>query len=188
MASWAWDYEHKTENKGQLTSSHTAILFTCTFKQFLLFIILQPRHWGNLFQLPNSVHPINYFFFLSFFLSDNKHKSKFCINETLFLCSLTNQSTASFFQDHSMSLGRLIGIGPGDRGRLYFPNSIHFEEHGGVSRRVAQNSDVSGGEHGVDLCRGICIPLLLCALAKSSRSKSKWEPEVIMFINLVAKG
>ncbi|KAF3451437.1 hypothetical protein FNV43_RR07532 [Rhamnella rubrinervis] len=89
--------------------------------------------------------------------------------------NLDTESTTSFFQDHSVSLGRLIGIRPGDRGRrLYFPNSIRFEEvHGGISSGVAHNSDVSGGEHGVDLCRRICIPLLLCALVKNSRSKSK---------------
>ncbi|PON61363.1 hypothetical protein TorRG33x02_281870 [Trema orientale] len=85
--------------------------------------------------------------------------------------NLDTESTASFFQDHSVSLGRLIGIRPGDRGRLYFPNPIRFEEHGRVSRRGPQ-PDVSKG-HEVDLCGGICIPLLVCALVKINKSKSK---------------
>ncbi|GMN50741.1 hypothetical protein TIFTF001_019898 [Ficus carica] len=85
--------------------------------------------------------------------------------------ALDTESTASFFQDNSMSLGRLIGIRPGERGRLYLPNSIHFEEHGRISRTGSQ-SDASRG-HGVYKCRGICIPLLVCALMKTNRSKSK---------------
>ncbi|KAJ0016617.1 hypothetical protein Pint_10520 [Pistacia integerrima] len=43
--------------------------------------------------------------------------------------NLDTESTASFFQDHSVSLGKLIGLKAGDRRRsLYFPNAFHFEE------------------------------------------------------------
>ncbi|KAM5588146.1 hypothetical protein ABKV19_006545 [Rosa sericea] len=85
----------------------------------------------------------------------------------------TEQSTASFFQDHSMSLGRLIGIRTNDRGRLYYPNPTRFEEHDRVSLRASsRNSDVSR-RHQVDMSRRICLPLLLGALVKMSRSKNK---------------
>ncbi|XP_068322047.1 uncharacterized protein [Pyrus communis] len=91
--------------------------------------------------------------------------------------NLDTESSASFFQDHSMSLGRLIGIRTGDRGRLYFPNSIRFEEHDRISIKGSQ-SEVSKRRR-VDMSRRICIPLLLGALVKISRSKSK--PKKAMF-------
>ncbi|XP_059438734.1 uncharacterized protein LOC132171440 isoform X2 [Corylus avellana] len=84
--------------------------------------------------------------------------------------NLDTESTASFFQDHSVSLGRLIGIRPGERSGFYLQNSINFEEHNMMPARDA-NTDVS--RHRVDMSRGICIPLLLGALVKMSRSKSK---------------
>lgn len=70
-----------------------------------------------------------------------------------------------------MSLGRLIGFRTGDRGRLYYPNSIRFEEHDRNSIK-GSHSDVST-RHQVDTSRRICIPLMLGALVKISRSKSK---------------
>ncbi|XP_057948585.1 uncharacterized protein LOC131144161 isoform X2 [Malania oleifera] len=82
--------------------------------------------------------------------------------------NLDTESTASFFQDHSVSLGRLIGIRPVDGGSKYFPSSI--EEHKRISVTDA-HSDVSGG-HSVDVSQGICIPLLLGILVKMTRSKS----------------
>ncbi|KAH7568873.1 hypothetical protein JRO89_XS06G0065500 [Xanthoceras sorbifolium] len=78
-----------------------------------------------------------------------------------------NQSTASFFQDNSVSLGRLIGFKPSNGGSLYFPKAIHFEEHERIAVR-GKCSDVNKG-HIVDLSHGICIPLLM----KMSRSRSK---------------
>jgi hypothetical protein len=81
-----------------------------------------------------------------------------------------HQSTASFFQDHSVSLGRLIGIGPGERGGFYLQNAIEFEDHNSIPTRDA-NTDVS--RHRMDMSRGICIPLLLGVLVKMSWSKSK---------------
>ncbi|XP_010057368.2 uncharacterized protein LOC104445244 isoform X1 [Eucalyptus grandis] len=44
----------------------------------------------------------------------------------------TDQSSASFFQDSSVSLGRLIGIRPGNSGRLYFPARVRF----GMKNRI----------------------------------------------------
>ncbi|XP_015890622.1 uncharacterized protein LOC107425182 isoform X2 [Ziziphus jujuba] len=86
--------------------------------------------------------------------------------------NLDTESTASFFQDHSVPLGRLIGIRPGNGGRLYFANSFRFEEHARIARE-GTHSNVSRGGREVDMCRGICIPILLGALVKMSRSKSK---------------
>ncbi|KAH9797112.1 hypothetical protein KPL71_005756 [Citrus sinensis] len=72
--------------------------------------------------------------------------------------NLDTESTASFFQDNSVSLGRLIGFKAGNRRSLYFPNAIRFEEHERIRRT---SSDMSKGH-------GICIPLL-----KMSRSRIK---------------
>ncbi|TXG47458.1 hypothetical protein EZV62_026752 [Acer yangbiense] len=91
-----------------------------------------------------------------------------------------NQSTASFFQDNSLSLGQLIGFKGCNGGSLYFLKpAIHFEEH---ERRITTTtttttvvrgrcSDVNKGHNYsvVDLSHGICIPLLM----KMSRSRSK---------------
>ncbi|KAK3023041.1 hypothetical protein RJ639_044831 [Escallonia herrerae] len=84
--------------------------------------------------------------------------------------SLDTESTTSFFQDHSVSLGRLIGIRPGDRGILYFPNTIRYQRHGNKLEGSLQ-SEVSLG-HGMATSRGICVPQLLNMIGKMSRSKS----------------
>ncbi|XP_012091661.1 uncharacterized protein LOC105649581 [Jatropha curcas] len=80
--------------------------------------------------------------------------------------NLDTESTASFFQDHSVSLGRLIGIRPGN-GDFYFPRRIHLDEWEGKSVRSV-NSEVST-THRSEMSQGICIPLL----EKMSRSRSK---------------
>ncbi|XP_021635078.1 uncharacterized protein LOC110631523 [Hevea brasiliensis] len=86
--------------------------------------------------------------------------------------NLDTESTASFFQDHSMSLGRLIGIQPDKgNGELYFPSRIRLDERGRKSLK-AVSSEVSRG-HRPELSQGICIPLLVGTLEKMSRSKSK---------------
>uniref|UniRef100_A0A5B7BYJ6 Uncharacterized protein n=1 Tax=Davidia involucrata TaxID=16924 RepID=A0A5B7BYJ6_DAVIN len=77
--------------------------------------------------------------------------------------NLDTESTASFFQDQSKSLGRLIGIRPGDRGGvLYFPNTVRVEEH--------ENASVGRSKGCVT--QGMCVPLLFGILEKMSRSKS----------------
>ncbi|KAJ4703530.1 Proline-rich protein like [Melia azedarach] len=75
--------------------------------------------------------------------------------------NLDTESTASFFHDNSVSLGRLIGFKAGNGRSLYFQNAIRLEEHEKISLG-GTGSDMSKGH-------GICIPLLL----KMSRSKSK---------------
>ncbi|KAK4858035.1 hypothetical protein QYF36_009995 [Acer negundo] len=92
--------------------------------------------------------------------------------------NLDTESTASFFQHNSLSLGRLIGFKGCNGGSLYFPKpAIRFEEH---ERRITTTtttvvrgrcSDVNKGHYNsvVDLSHGICIPLLM----KMSRSKHR---------------
>ncbi|KAI5593211.1 hypothetical protein POPTR_004G048201v4 [Populus trichocarpa] len=87
--------------------------------------------------------------------------------------NLDTESTASFFQDKSVPLGRLIGIRPGNGG-LYFPRRVHADEQGKIAVRAirAASSEVSGARR-ADMSHGICIPLLAGTLEKMSRSKSK---------------
>lgn len=83
-----------------------------------------------------------------------------------------NQSTASFFQDNSVSLGHLIGLRPGEKGRLYFPNTLRLEET--EKKKTLANcscSDDASKVKEVDMSRGICIPILLEALLKISKCK-----------------
>ncbi|CAL5412256.1 unnamed protein product [Camellia sinensis] len=84
--------------------------------------------------------------------------------------NLDTESTASFFQDHSVSLGRLIGIRSRERGSVYFPNASRFEQHESLSERRSC-LDVPG-EHGEEMCQGVCVPLLVTILVKMSRSRS----------------
>ncbi|XP_054794886.1 uncharacterized protein LOC129300346 isoform X1 [Prosopis cineraria] len=86
--------------------------------------------------------------------------------------NLDTESSASFFQDSSVSLGRLIGIRAGERrGHLYFPNALNFEE--GEMNNKSLAKDGSKVHEQVDMSRGnICIPILLDALLlKTSRAK-----------------
>ncbi|KAK7369064.1 hypothetical protein VNO80_11098 [Phaseolus coccineus] len=81
--------------------------------------------------------------------------------------NLDTESTASFFQDNSVSLGHLIGLRAGEKGRLYFPNSLRIEER--EEKTLAKGSSSEVKEE--DMSRGICIPILLEALLKISKSK-----------------
>ncbi|XP_020230920.1 uncharacterized protein LOC109811555 [Cajanus cajan] len=83
--------------------------------------------------------------------------------------NLDTESTASFFQDNSVSLAQLIGIRSGDRGRLYFPNSLRFEER---KKKLAKCSGSGGSKvQGMDVSRVICIPMLRHTLLKIRKSK-----------------
>lgn len=85
--------------------------------------------------------------------------------------SLNLQSTRSFFQDHSITLGRLIGISPGE-GDLYFTNSVHHhEEHDRASMMSARS--LPSKRRKTREPRGICLPLILCVLVKISRSRNR---------------
>ncbi|PPR82891.1 hypothetical protein GOBAR_AA37823 [Gossypium barbadense] len=96
----------------------------------------------------------------------NKSKSK----------SKPLDSSASFFQDNSVSLGKLIGFRQHERGSKHFRKAIN----GGESIRMpieATCRDVSRrGQQSADMSQGICIPLILAALVKINKSKSKSKP------------
>ncbi|KAB5560631.1 hypothetical protein DKX38_005588 [Salix brachista] len=87
--------------------------------------------------------------------------------------NLDTESTASFFQDSSVPLGRLIGIRPGNGG-LYFPRRVHADEREKIAIGAIRtaSSEVSGARR-ADISQGICIPLLVGTLEKMSRSRSK---------------
>ncbi|XVF25755.1 hypothetical protein REPUB_Repub13aG0241000 [Reevesia pubescens] len=86
--------------------------------------------------------------------------------------NLDTESSASFFQDNSVSLGKLIGFRQRDRGSMYLQNTtIHTEQSNRLPVTGAYK-DVSRG-HSADMSHGICIPLILGALVKISRSRSK---------------
>nr|XP_012573612.1 uncharacterized protein LOC101511791 isoform X2 [Cicer arietinum] len=85
--------------------------------------------------------------------------------------NLDTESTASFFQDNSVSLAQLIGFRTGrDRGRLYFPTPLRFEER---NRKLEKGSCSHGSkvQQGRDISRAICIPLVLDTLLKFTKSK-----------------
>ncbi|KAJ8761077.1 hypothetical protein K2173_000756 [Erythroxylum novogranatense] len=84
--------------------------------------------------------------------------------------NLETESSASFFQDHSVSLGRLIGIRSGE-GNSYFSSRIH--PHEGERTFARSVSTEVSKRRGVDMSQGICIPLLFGTLEKMSRSKSR---------------
>ncbi|KAA8519747.1 hypothetical protein F0562_014003 [Nyssa sinensis] len=84
--------------------------------------------------------------------------------------NLDTESTASFFRDQSVSLGRLIGIRQRDRGTLYLPNTVRSEEH---ENAFVRGSQLDGSKRcGAEMNQGICVPLLLGILEKMSGSKS----------------
>lgn len=80
-----------------------------------------------------------------------------------------NQSTASFFKDNSVSLAQLIGFRSGDRERMYFPNSLRFEERNKKLEKGSCSHDSK--VQGRDMSRVICIPLLLDTMLKIRNSK-----------------
>ncbi|KAK8485105.1 hypothetical protein V6N13_062967 [Hibiscus sabdariffa] len=89
--------------------------------------------------------------------------------------NLDTQSSASFFQDNSVSLGKLIGFGQHERGSVRcFQNTIPAAEESNwqpvAGSGAGDCEDVSSG----DLCRlGICIQVMAGSLVKITRSRSK---------------
>ncbi|KAH7836518.1 hypothetical protein Vadar_002331 [Vaccinium darrowii] len=99
--------------------------------------------------------------------SSDAHSSSF---SSFSSSNLETESTASFFQDHSVSLGRLMGIRPRERGVLNIPNTNCVDQNQSLSERMS-SPDVP--ENRVEeLSRGICVPLLVTILTKMTRSKS----------------
>ncbi|PPS13435.1 hypothetical protein GOBAR_AA07148 [Gossypium barbadense] len=87
--------------------------------------------------------------------------------------NLDTESSASFFQDNSVSLGKLIGYGPGERESLYLQNSIHTDQSCRLPVRGACNCKNKGRSADASHSQGICIPLLLGALLKITGNKIK---------------
>lgn len=75
----------------------------------------------------------------------------------------------SFFQDRSVSLGRLIGIKSGSRGGLELSSTVHSEN---VSAIRSESEDCKGQEGDDNMSQKLCVPLLHNVLEKISRSKS----------------
>ncbi|KAI6705194.1 hypothetical protein NL676_008156 [Syzygium grande] len=82
--------------------------------------------------------------------------------------ALDTESSASFFQDSSVSLGRLIGIRPGNSGRLYFPNSRSIQHEEPAARLVRGSLSEKTEGRRADVTQGICVPLLLSILTVST--------------------
>ncbi|XP_039052945.1 uncharacterized protein LOC120194829 [Hibiscus syriacus] len=88
--------------------------------------------------------------------------------------NLDIESSASFFQDSSVSLGKLIGHGADEGGPLYLQNTIHtHQSNRQLPVRGACNCRYASRKHSADTSQGICIPLILGALLKISRNKMK---------------
>lgn len=100
--------------------------------------------------------------------SSHAHSSSF---SSFSSSNLETESTASFFQDHSVSLGRLMGIRPRERGVLYVPNTNCVDQNQSLSERMSF-PDVPEKNRVEELSRGICVPLLVTILTKMTRSKS----------------
>nr|GMC78871.1 uncharacterized protein LOC109158839 [Ipomoea batatas]GMC81590.1 uncharacterized protein LOC109158839 [Ipomoea batatas] len=81
--------------------------------------------------------------------------------------NLDTESTASFFPDRSVSLGRLIGIRPGKP--LQFPGKVVEGNQSGIDYRRSHSESGKGGEGEGE---GVCVPLLQNVMGKMSRSKS----------------
>ncbi|KAL2473651.1 putative protein-like [Forsythia ovata] len=82
--------------------------------------------------------------------------------------NLDTESTASFFPDRSVSLGRLIGIQPRNRGNSYYPNTIISQQHGNMSVTRSGRDEFEGQDNP----QGLCVPLLHNVIGKMGRSRS----------------
>ncbi|XP_022861045.1 uncharacterized protein LOC111381492 [Olea europaea var. sylvestris] len=83
--------------------------------------------------------------------------------------NLDTESTASFFPDRSMSLGRLIGIQPRNLGNSYYPNTtILSQQYGNLSITRSDRDEFQGQDNP----QGLCVPLLHNVIGKMGRSRS----------------
>ncbi|KAK4439975.1 hypothetical protein Salat_0332400 [Sesamum alatum] len=82
--------------------------------------------------------------------------------------NLDTESTASFFPDQSVSLGRLIGIRASNKGRLYCEQDRNVRNgrshHPAVPKPHTHNS------------QGLCVPLLHHVIARMSSTRTQTRP------------
>ncbi|XP_047318585.1 uncharacterized protein LOC124921920 isoform X2 [Impatiens glandulifera] len=81
------------------------------------------------------------------------------------------ESSASFFQDHSVSLGRLMGMKPKEKKKpLYFSGTITFNSQcqckGIPEKRKQEHGEEEEEEVMMMMGQRICVPLLVCILVK----------------------
>ncbi|EYU43375.1 hypothetical protein ABFS82_08G140400 [Erythranthe guttata] len=79
--------------------------------------------------------------------------------------NIDTESTASFFPDRSVSLGRLIGILPANKGIL-----LYGDEHRRKMPDDRRSNHPAGKEIHENNSRGLCVPLLQHVIGKISRS------------------
>ncbi|MFQ6654407.1 hypothetical protein Gotur_025407 [Gossypium turneri] len=112
---------------------------------------------------------------VSSFCSSSNIDTEVLSSACLFSSTAGGQSTASFFQDNSVSLGKLIGFRQRDTGSVLYLQSTIGAEQNTIVSGVCNCNDVSRGRCG-DLCgpgQGLCIPMILGTLVKITRSRSK---------------
>ncbi|XP_068661259.1 uncharacterized protein [Aristolochia californica] len=81
---------------------------------------------------------------------------------------LDTESTRSFFQDGSITLGRLIGIKPWESD-LNFPSSFRLAEQEQMSILNAEANATKF--HEMTMCHSVCIPVIQDVLEKMSPSR-----------------
>lgn len=159
LASWIWDLElwnrfHHHQLHLLLQWNHH---INCTY-HLQASLHFQPR-----ISIPRSL------LLIPFSINYEIVRETFIGWLQFILLHCNNQSTASFFQDKSVSLAQLLGFRTDERGRLYFPKSLRFEER----NMILENGSCSNGTkvQEKDVAKVICIPVLLDALLKIIKSK-----------------
>ncbi|KAL2475331.1 Uncharacterized protein Adt_36067 [Abeliophyllum distichum] len=61
------------------------------------------------------------------------HRIRSSSSSSISSSNLDTESASSFFPDQSVSLGRLIGIGPGNTGSMHCPNTDTGRQHENLS-------------------------------------------------------
>ncbi|KAL2244430.1 UNVERIFIED_CONTAM: hypothetical protein Sindi_2711200 [Sesamum indicum] len=79
--------------------------------------------------------------------------------------NLDTESTASFFPDQSVSLGRLIGLRTSNKGRLY------CEQDQNVRNGRSHHSTVPNPNSYTHNSQGLCVPLLHHVIARMARTR-----------------
>ncbi|XP_021726506.1 uncharacterized protein LOC110693664 [Chenopodium quinoa] len=110
--------------------------------------------------------------------TSDRARSSFCFPSSSFSSfsssNLDTESTASFFQDNSKSLGRIIGIRPrNSRSELYSSRNTAVDRSETTHRLSNRSCSEHGDELDIEMCDGICIPLCLYAKVNKNKDGSK---------------